>query len=626
MIVQCTILFLAVLWAWEWSWKAPCRSLRITVTDGLLAFFLFWALFSFLFAPYQHSAGRGLLLLVCYAVLYWWLVFHPSLRGVETALLAALGQGLFQAALVWYGWEGTSAPRPSGTFHNINFMAGLLAASVVLATGRAIFPSPSPGGHPARRAAWLAAAVLMGGAIFLSGSRGGVFALAVGMAVLLWFRRPALAFAAAAVGSAGLFLIPNPWITRLSSLSQVDVYAYSRLSIWKSALKMMLDHPWFGVGLGQFEYVSPRYAFPVESHWARYGRVAENAHNEYLQVGAGMGVVGLTVWLAAAALFGTWYLKRSRGSKAVEKRDLVPIAAALAALSAHAAVDFIFHVPPLVLLLVLLAAGLRIHGVQGPSWAVEFRMRKGYGICLFALAAFLTALAVRPVVGFRHFLKGVGAPQNLLREKWALEEAPRKDLSPREAVLSLERAVTVDPLNATYHNALGSRYFRMYLMDGEDEELRRKGLYHANYAAQLNPNNHRYFNSLGEAMESLFGLYGDRGLLEEAVVHYRRVLALTPRSYAIHEKLGFLLEALGDTAEAEERFRSVVNLEPNYLRGWYNLGIFLARQGRTEEAVGAFETGAKAAAVKRRVLTDYERKLVDFDPQMFDNWLRENAR
>jgi O-antigen ligase/Flp pilus assembly protein TadD len=626
LIVQSAILLLAALWVREWSWKAPCRSLRITLTDGLLALFLFWALFSFLFAPYQHSAGKGLLLLVCYAVLYWWLVFHPSLRGVETALLAVLGQGLLQAALVWHGWEGAAAPRPSGTFHNINFMAGLLAASVVLASGRVIFPSPSPGGKPARRAAWLAAAVLMGGAIFLSGSRGGVLALAVGMAVLLWARKPALAFAGAALGFAGLFLIPNPWVTRLSSLSQVDVYAYSRLSIWKSALKMMLDHPWFGVGLGQFEYFSPRYAFPVESHWAKYGRVAENAHNEYLQVGAETGVMGLAVWLAALALLGAWFLKTTRGRKAVEKRDLVPIVAALAALCAHAAVDFVFHVPPLALLLVLLAAGIRIHGVQGPSWAVEFRVRKGYGICLLALAAILMVFAVRPVVGFRHFLEGVGAPRNLLREKWALEEAPRRNLSPQEAVRSLEKAVAVDPLNAAYHNALGSGYFRMYFTNRQDEELRRKGLYHANYASQLNPENYRYSKSLGEAMESLSGLYGDRGLLEEAGVHYRRVLALTPRNYGIHEKLGFLVETLGDPAEAEVRFRSVVDLEPNYLKGWYNLGIFLSRQGRMAEARDAVERGARAAEVQRNALTDYERKLVDFDPEMFDNWLREYGR
>ena len=77
--------------------------------------------------------------------------------------------------------------------------------------------------------------------------------------------------------------------------------------------------------------------------------------------------------------------------------------------------------------------------------------------------------------------------------------------------------------------------------------------------------------------------------------------------------------------EAEEMFRSVVELEPNYLRGWYNLGIFLARRGRVDDARRIMEGGAAAAAVERRVYTAYERRLVDFDRQMFDNWLRENG-
>jgi len=72
-------------------------------------------------------------------------------------------------------------------------------------------------------------------------------------------------------------------------------------------------------------------------------------------------------------------------------------------------------------------------------------------------------------------------------------------------------------------------------------------------------------------------------------------------------------------------FRSVVELEPNYLRGWYNLGVFLARRERMGDARLAMERGVKAAAAERRAYTAYERRLVDFDRQMFDNWLRENG-
>ena len=59
-----------------------------------------------------------------------------------------------------------------------------------------------------------------------------------------------------------------------------------------------------------------------------------------------------------------------------------------------------------------------------------------------ALVALLVAsAAVRPVLGFWYFLGGIGAPQNLLREKWALDERIHilMRLDRWDEVLDLER-------------------------------------------------------------------------------------------------------------------------------------------------------------------------------------------
>ena len=65
---------------------------------------------------------------------------------------------------------------------------------------------------------------------------------------------------------------------------------------------MMRDHPWLGIGLGQFEYVATRYASRWQTHWAKYTRTAENPHSEYLQAGAEMGVPCLLAVLVAVGL------------------------------------------------------------------------------------------------------------------------------------------------------------------------------------------------------------------------------------------------------------------------------------------------------------------------------------
>jgi O-antigen ligase len=625
LVLQCSILLLGVVWACEWGWKAPFQNLRLTLFDGVLGLFLFWTIFSFLFAPYQHAASGAMLRIVCAAILYLWLVFHPSLKGLRWSLAAVTAQGLFQTALVVYQWWWLGTGRPGGTFYNPNFASGFLAAAIFLTLGWMYTPSSPLSRQGGARALSVAIVSLMAVGMVLTGSRGGMLALAFGSMVLIAGRNILYILLPAGAGLTGLVVSPNPWIERIVNLSQTDVFAYSRLSIWKSALEIMKEYPLFGIGLGQYKYYSPRFAFPVESHWARYSRVAETPHSEYLQVGAEMGVTGLVIFLTGIACLVVSSRTLLRNRSAEDRWRIAPLLAALSAVLVHAAVDFPLQIPPITLLLILAAAGLRLQGAEGPSWSFEFCFRKVYGVILSVGFVLLMVLALRPVVGFWYFLGGVGSPRNLLREKWSLEEAPRRPVPTVESIALLEKAVAADPRNATYHNVLGGRYFQSIIDGAREEDLRRKALYHAHYAAQLNPGNHRYLVSLGQAMESLAGHLGERPLLREAVGYYRQAAGLAPRFYAIHKKIGLLLEDLGQLQEAEGHLREVVRLEPHYLRGWFILGTFLARQGRIEEAREAYLRGRRSESLKlvNKAMTPYEHTLVDFDAGLFENRLKE---
>ncbi len=626
LILQGSILLLGVVWACEWGWKEPFQNLRFTVFDGMLVLFLFWATFSVLFAPYQHAASGALLRIVCAAILYLWLVFHPSLKGLRWSLVAVTAQGLFQAALVVYQWQWLGTERPGGTFYNPNFTAGFLAAAIFLTLGWMYAPS-SPSSRRGWARVFLPAAIVsfMAVGIVLTGSRGGMLALVCGSMVLIAGRNILYLLLPAGAGLAGLVVYPNPWIERIVNLSQTDVFAYSRLSIWKSALEMMREYPLFGIGLGQYKYYSSRFAFPVESHWARYSRVAETPHSEYLQVGAEMGVTGVVIFLAGTACLVVFSLTLLRNRSASDRWRIAPLLAALSAVLVHAAVDFPLQIPPIALLVVLAAAGLRIQGAEGPSWVFEFHFRKIYGVFFSAGLVVLLVLALRPVVGFWYFLGGIGSPQNLLHEKWSLEEAPRRPVPPAESIALLEKAVAADPRNASYHNVLGSRYFQSIIDGTREGEQRRKALYHAHYAAQLNPGNHRYFINLGQAMESLAGPLGEPSLLQAAAGYYRQAAELAPRHYPIQEKIGLLLEKLGRLPEAEEHLRELVRLEPHHLRGWFTLGTFLSRHGRIEESREAYLRGSRSAALElvNKAITPYERALVDFDSELFEDRLEE---
>ncbi len=64
-----------------------------------------------------------------------------------------------------------------------------------------------------------------------------------------------------------------------------------RLAHWQAAREMWRDHPWLGVGFGNYPAVYPAYAV------GRWLNPLGHAHNYLLNIGAETGLVGITVYL-----------------------------------------------------------------------------------------------------------------------------------------------------------------------------------------------------------------------------------------------------------------------------------------------------------------------------------------
>jgi O-antigen ligase len=625
LFVRLGIISLVVYWVATWV-RAPRRELRLNALDVLLAFFVFWSAFSLLFAPYYHAAEAAALTIFCYVALYGYLSFNPSFAGLSLVLRAVRAQAALQSMLVLGQAIGYGRVRPAGTFFNPNFLAGFIAIALVLVIGGQLFPPPGGERRPVR---WLLAAAegaLLLAALLTTESRGGTLALFAGVLLLFVVRSWKVAVAACSLAAVALLAIPNPLLRRLISLPHSDNFAFTRLSVWKGALSMMLDHPWLGIGLGQYEYVSSRYAFPILTHWAKYTRVAETAHSEYLQAGAELGLPGILVALGAVALLAQAGVARLRALPRASWGPIATMLAAAASLAVHAAVDLPFHTPTGALLLVALVAGLRLHGVTGPERTISLRVRPFYAVSVGLIALVLAAAAARPLVGFWYYLGGIGAPRNLFNEKWSLEEAPRRELPLEESTRLVGLAARVDFPNAPYRRALGGQYFQLYQHGTGGQAALRQALYQLNFAAELNPNQFQYAVNLGQAMTTLARLEpSGRGRLEEALGHYRHAIELAPYQFPVWTEIGLLADELGDAAAAEAAFRRAVEIEEFYLRGWFNLGTFYARHGRLAQAREAFARGA-ALAEKARTLVPTSRAeadLVALKPSLFYNELEK---
>ena len=170
-------------------------------------------------------------------------------------------------------------------------------------------------------------AVLAASGVITSGSRGarlGLFA-AVAVMALAWVPWPGRVLALAGLIGLAAFalnLLPASLFAQLDSflgeygtldargiyLTNVNFSNVERLAHWQAGLDMMRNHPWLGVGFGNYDAVYDQYRL---LYWVN---ALGHAHNYYINVFAETGVIGFVAYviLWVAIIATTWHLARRR--------------------------------------------------------------------------------------------------------------------------------------------------------------------------------------------------------------------------------------------------------------------------------------------------------------------------
>lgn len=334
------------------AWVAHMLAFRrLTMTPNRL-----WILFGLLLGAMLLSVTQALSLSFALKELIKWMEFGALMLCAATApedsdrrriIGAAFLGGIGCALLGWYQFLFRVGPegfflfdrfmRAYGTFRQPNPYAGYLG--MILPVALAVVISFWPwrrGGRPADRVLWVLAAgavVTAGPALLMSWSRGGWFGAGVAAlaVILLRGRRSAILALAVllVVLSAGYLLgveslAPAALITRLTDFTQYftlgdvrDVLpvpanwaVVERLAHWQAAEHMFAEHPWLGVGIGNYTAVYPAYRLP------RWSDPLGHAHNYYLNIAAEAGLVGLGAYLLfwGAAFVVVWrVLRQNKG-------------------------------------------------------------------------------------------------------------------------------------------------------------------------------------------------------------------------------------------------------------------------------------------------------------------------
>jgi O-antigen ligase/Tfp pilus assembly protein PilF len=572
----------------------------------LVALFLVWTGLSLWWAPYKNPGVQWLISLLMYALL-----FGVVIQGIRTSrhvwqiVMVVVGMGLCEGVLgiVQYVWLGEA--RAKGTFFNPNFFAMYEAAVLSIVVGLLSFTPQCESKRWHRIFLWCIAAIMFF-AFMVAQSRGALLALVVAVTFIGCYRFGKIALVVLIVSLVAGAVIPNPLKQRMIDVSVQDPYAFSRIDIWENSLARIADRP-LGLGLGMYKYSSFQYRFPIESNIVRYGKRAESAHNEYLQMAVELGVGGLAIFLLGIGVWGKEVKGVLRGKLEPWERGLVTgLTGAVLGILAHGAVDSVFHEPALVILLIvcggLVLALQPIKKLDIPRRSVPFSYHPVRLALILVCGAVLAILTIQPAAGWYAHQRGQAEAQ-------AGRQGPALDW--------FRRASMIDPGTTGYHDAVARTSVLLFNQSGDPEWLV-SAVAEQRQAIELNPMDGRFPYRLG----TIYGVLAEQKLakdqrdllLNQAAQAYGHAIQVDPYSPLNYMELANIRLPEGQVEEAKSWLQRAVVTEPNFLPARAILAELSFKAGEHEAAQLEFDA---IVAVKRkyegRVLSDIERQFLSVD-------------
>jgi len=313
----------------------------------------------FRISSYPHETISLALLYLAYGVLCF-LASQSLLRGSQartlTVFFSVYGATLASFALI----QGLASngklywirvPRMGGWIYgpyvNHNHYAGLMEMLVPVPLVLSLTHLAST---RTRNLAAAAAAVMVG-TVFLSGSRGGMLAIVAELLLLAVFLLKQKRGLRTAIGM-GVFLAIVvgllTWVggtelsQRIATLGAAhrELPSDIRFNINRDGLKMFLQKPLFGFGLGTFPVVYPHF----RSFYTNF--FVNEAHNDYLQLLVEMGALGLLTmaWFVVLA-YRTAIKKIGRWPSEIGGATSLACVLGMSGILVHSTVDFNLQIP-----------------------------------------------------------------------------------------------------------------------------------------------------------------------------------------------------------------------------------------------------------------------------------------
>ncbi len=531
---------------------------------------------------YPHATAIELSRILSYLVVYFLAVQllkdRASIERVSALLLifgcliALFGivQKLLYNGKIYWLRTLTEGGSPFGPYVNRNHFAGLM--EMLIPIGITIFLTHNTHRYRGRLKETIVeffsigagnesilagfSIVIMGTALFLSLSRGGIAALSLSMlfmGIMLIRRRSTRSKGKFILVLFSFIFLSVSWfgwdkiIERFEGLRHHDPSAVFRLENWEDTGGMISDFSIFGTGLGTYKYIYPKYkTIPSQEVW-------EHAHNDYIELASEVGIPGLMLSMYIIFAFIRTNLRLLRQRRDIHARLLsLGALTGIIAILIHSLTDFNLHIGAnglffsFLMGLSLAASHTRLSNENGGTLlkTAQITIPKGLRIPVsFAVAAIAFGLslgAFKSAVGDLYF--------SLVKDKPLSKETPATAVEKRNLI---EKAILWDRGNARYYFGLGNIES---ILQEKDNALKDYST-----AVRLNPARAEYLQILGIA-------YGNIGSCQDAGHFLRLGVIYDPSTYERHRNYAQWLFFIHQREKAIEETKRAIGLDPSKTR------------------------------------------------------------
>ena len=361
----------------------------------------------------------------------------------------------------------------------------------------------------------------------------------------------------------------KPFISESSEIRKV---------VWQGALEIWRHYPWLGSGLETFGYAY--YNFRPQQHnlLSEWDFLYNKAHNEFLNILACQGLVGLITYLLIIITFVSWSAENLKA-----KFSLLPFAFLCGFLSILITNFFGFSVVITGLLFFFLPGFSFILTKEFKTLKIKFyEGSKSYVWPKTSLGGILLVLIVLLFNLYQRFQSDIS---------FAKGEQFYKTNQLLAGLTSLQKAVQLNPKEALYHAYLSKTAAKLAVVYHEAEstesaklsqQLSQLALLEIEETLVLNPVHLNFYKNRAEVY--LLLSYLKPTLKSEAISSLIRASELAPTDPKILYNLGLLYEQDENYAQTASYYGKAVKLRPNYLEAQLRLAQVLLNTEQKDKA------------------------------------------